>query len=180
MPLSAVLLFEDETIIRLFPNIHRAWSFKGEQGYVGISGRNDQRALFGTINMRTGHRVVMAERYLRQDGFQALLKEVRRVYKGRPVWMIADNATPHKTNSSLALAQRLNITLIWLPIQCSELNAMDHLWRSLKADISSNYQYSHVEEHTTAALNYVRNLSNATTLLKAGILSENFWLKAFL
>jgi len=180
MPASAVLLFEDETIIRLFPNIRRAWSFKGDQGYVGITGRNDQRTLFGTINMRTGHRVVMAERYLRQGGFHSLLKEVRRVYKGHPVWMILDNATPHKTCSTLALAQQLNITLIWLPKQCSELNAMDHLWRSLKKDISSNYQYNNVEEHATAALNYVHNLSNKTTQLKAGILSHNFSLKAFL
>jgi len=180
MPLSSVVLFEDETVIRLFPNIRRAWSFKGKQGYIGITGRNDQRVLFATINIHTGHRVVTLERSLRQDGFQSLLKEVRRVYKQRPVWMLLDNATPHKTSKSLAVAQQLDITLIWLPKQCSELNAMDHLWRSLKADISSNYQYSNVQAHATAAMNYVRNLPNKTALLKAGLLSDNFWLKSYL
>src|SRR3954451_1635285 len=113
MPPSCVLLFEDETLIRLFPNIRRAWSFKGEQAQVGITGRNDQRVLFGTINLRTGHRIVIMERYMRQEGFQCLLKQVRRLYKGRPVWMLLDNATPHKTSESLALARLLNITLIW-------------------------------------------------------------------
>ena len=29
---------------------------------MGISGRNEQRALFGTINMRTGHRVGLERR----------------------------------------------------------------------------------------------------------------------
>jgi len=130
--------------------------------------------------MRTGHRVVMLQRYMRQDGFQALLREVRRIYKGRPIWLILDNATSHTAIKSLALAQKLNITLIWLPKQCSELNAMDHLWRSLKADISSNYQYSNVEEHARTAINYVCKLSKKKALLKAGILSEQFWLKSFL
>lgn len=180
MEVSAALLFEDETVIRLFPNLRRAWSFKGEQGHIGISGRNDQRVLFGTINMRTGHRLIMLQRYMRQDGFQALLRELRRIYKGRPIWLILDNSTIHTAIKSLALAQELNITLIWLPKQCSELNAMDHLWRSLKADISSNYQYSNVEEHAYTAINYVRNLSKKNALLKAGILSERFWLKSFL
>lgn len=180
MPLSAVLLFEDETVLRLFPNLRRAWSFKGQQASIGITGRNEQRVLFGTINMRTGHRIVTVERYLRQDGFQSLLREVRKAYKGRPVSMILDNATPHKTSRSLALAQQLNVTLIWLPKQCSELNAMDHLWRSLKADVSSNYQYSNVEEHAMNAIYYIRNLSNPIARRKAGILSENFWLKSFL
>ena len=41
---------------------------------------------------------------------------------------------------SLALAAELNIRLLWLPRQCSELNAMDHLWRHLKADLAANRQ----------------------------------------
>jgi len=180
MPPSCVLLFEDETLIRLFPNIRRAWSFKGEQGQIGITGRNDQRVLFGTINLHTGHRIAIVERYMRQEGFQCLLKQLRRLYKDRPVWMLLDNATPHKTSQSLALARLLNITLIWLPKQCPELNAMDQLWRSLKADISSNYQYKDVEQHARAAINYILNLSNKTAQLKAGVLSKHFWLKAFL
>lgn len=180
MAVTAVLLFEDETTIRLFPSIRRVWSFTGEQGHIGITGRNDQRVLFGTINISTGHRVVMVQRFMRQDGFQALLRELRRVYKGRPIWMILDNATPHKTSKSLALAYQLNISLIWLPKQCSELNAMDHLWRSVKEKVSSNYQYRDVNEHATTAIEYIHNLSNKAALRKAGILSEKFWLKSFL
>ena len=134
MDVSGVLLFEDETVLRLFPNMRRSWSMKGEQEAVTISGRNDQRVLLGTINVRTGHRIIMLQHYMRQAGFQALLRQVRRMYKGRSVWMVLDNATPHKTKTSLLLASQLKIELIWLPRQCAELNATKYKDRLSKTD----------------------------------------------
>jgi hypothetical protein len=29
---------------------------------------------------------------------------------------------------------------VWLPKQCSELNAMDQLWKELKGDLAANRQ----------------------------------------
>jgi hypothetical protein len=37
MPPDAVLLFEDETVLRLFPVLRRAWTLCGELGKVAIS-----------------------------------------------------------------------------------------------------------------------------------------------
>lgn len=179
MPLSAVLLFEDEIILRLFPVLRRAWSLKGEQVRVGISGKNAKRVLFGTINLRTGHRITMQHPGLNQQGFQAFLCLLRRCYPGRPLWLLLDEATAHTAPKSRSLAEALNITLVWLPKQCSELNAMDHLWKELKADISANYQYQDIDEHIVLAECYTLSLSNQQALKRAGILSKNFWLKAF-
>lgn len=66
MPDNAVLLFEDEIIVRLFPVLRRAWALRGEQAKVAISGRNARRVLFGTINPRTGHRILMRAPNMRQ------------------------------------------------------------------------------------------------------------------
>ena len=67
---SAVILFEDETILRLFPVLRRAWSLSGEPATVAISGQNTKQVLFGAINMHTGHRIVMLYAALKQSGFQ--------------------------------------------------------------------------------------------------------------
>jgi hypothetical protein len=40
LPPDAVLLFEDETILRLFSVLRRAWSLRGEQAVVPITGSN--------------------------------------------------------------------------------------------------------------------------------------------
>lgn len=140
MPLSAVLFFEDEIILRLFPVLRRAWSRSGEQARVGITGRNAGRVLFGAINLHTGHRVVMGHPGMGQKGFQAFLLRLRRSYPGRPLWILLDAGSAHTAPKSQNLAKELQIKLIWLPKQCPELNGMDHLFKEVKADISANYQ----------------------------------------
>lgn len=177
MPLSAVLLFEDETVLRLFPVLRRAWSMKGEQGVVAISGRNAKRVLFGVINIHTGHRIVKTYHNMQQENFQDFLHLLRRCYRSRPVWIVLDKAGGHTTAKSIALAQTLNIKLIWLPKQCSELNGMDQLWKQVKSDVSANYQFINIDEHATTAEKYIKKLTNLQAKIRAGILSKHFWLK---
>jgi len=180
MPAQAVLLMQDETILRLFPVLRRAWSLRGEQAKVFITGRNAKRVLFGTLNIRTGHRIVWRGPNMRQEHFQTFLQLLRHSYRSRSIWMLLDEAPCHISSKSKALARLLDIELIFLPKQCSELNAMDHLWRELKDDISANYQFTTIDEHADFAERYILKLSNRQALRRAGILSKNFWLKLFL
>jgi transposase len=171
---------EDETILRLFPVLRRAWSLGGEQALVPITGQNAKRVLFATINLRTGHRIMVRGRNMRQAYFHALLHEVRRRYKQRPVWMLLDEAKCHIAGQSQALAAALDIHFVWLPKQCSELNSMDQLWKELKSTVSANYQFSSIDEHAEYAENWLLTLTNKEALRKAGVLSKNFWLQSFL
>lgn len=180
MPSSAVLLFEDETILRLFPVLRRSWALKGHQAQVSITGRNDQRVLFCALNVRTGHRIVMDAKGMRQGNFQAFLRLLRKRYRRRPVWILLDRAGLHTATGSKKLAAKLNIELIWLPKQCSELNAVDHLWREVKAAVSANYQYKTIELHAQTAISFVMGLNPKQALTKAGILAQNFWLHRYL
>ena len=107
MPKNAVLLFLDATILRLFPPLRFAWAFRGEQAEVRISGRNAKRVLFGVINPRTGHRLVLRRFGMRQEDFQAFVRHLRNRYRGRPLWLILDRAPCHGAHKSRALAGRL-------------------------------------------------------------------------
>jgi len=180
MGTSAVLLFEDEFIVRLFPVLRKAWSLSGEPVCVGITGRNDKRVVFGIINMHSGHRILKQYRNMRQESFQDFMRVVHRCYRGREIWLLLDNSSVHTALKSQQLAEALHIKLLWLPKQCPELNAMDHFWRQVKADISTNYQYSNIDEHVAFALNYMLRLTKTQALIRAGILSKNFWLKRYL
>ena len=174
---GAVILFEDETTLPWFPPLRCRWSQRGAQAEVRITGRNAKRVLFGTINPQTGHRVVLRRMRARQEDFQPLLHLLRHRYGNRPLYLLLDRALCHEAAQSQALAARLEITLVWLPKQCSELNAMDHLWRFVKKDVSANGQWSTVDEHADQAEGWVLGLSNREALRKAGILSRNFWLR---
>lgn len=180
MPPSAVLLGEDETIIRHFPELRRAWSLSGDQATVAVSGHNAKRALIGAVNLRTGHRVVLGCRGMYGSEFRAFLKLLRRRYPGRPLYMLLDNSSLHTAKKSLELAEKLDIHFVWLPRQCPELNPMDHLFKEIKAHVSANYQYPDIDQHLQGAEDCILELSNKEALLKAGILSKNFWLNSFL
>jgi transposase len=105
---------------------------------------------------------------------------VKNRIRAEAIWVLLDEAPCHIAPKRQALAETLKIVLLWLPKQCSELNAMDHLWRALKENLSANYQFKGIAEHTDCAENWLFSLSNRPTLLKAGVFSKNFWLQPFL
>lgn len=179
-PRGAVVLFIDATILRLFPPLRCAWAFRGEQAQVRISGRNAKRVLFGAINPRTGHRLVIPRPSMRQEDFQAFLRHLRRHYGKRPLWLLLDRAPCHEAHQSRVLAGRLNVVFLWLPTQCPELNPVDHLWRELKRLIAANRQFRTIDAEAGFAARWFRALTARQALRKAGILARDFWLNALL
>src|SRR5207244_11603316 len=104
MPSKAVLLFEDETLLRLLPELRRAWSLRGHQARVPITGQNAKSVLFGTLNPRTGHRIVARGPGLRRACFEEVLRLLRRSHPGRQIWLILDQATCPSAPRSQAMA----------------------------------------------------------------------------
>jgi transposase len=180
MPRDAALLFEDETTLRWFPPLRFTWAFRGQQAVVPITGRNAKRVLFGALNPRTGHRLVLRRFRQRQEDFQAFLRYLRQHYPGRPIWLLLDKAPSHDAAGSQRLAARLGIELVWLPKQCSELNAVDHLWKELKRLIAANRQFRTIDAEAEYAEQWFLGLTPRQALRKASVLSENFWLKDIL
>lgn len=117
---------------------------------------------------------------MRRGRFQAFLRLLRRRYPGRPLWLALDEAACHTAAGSLKLAAELEIESVWRPKQCSELNAMDHLWRAPKQKIAANRQSRTVDEQAEWAERFLMGLTRRQTLRKAGVLSDRFWLNAFL
>ena len=146
---------------------------------VPITGRNGKRALFGLITPRTGQRVVLRRSHLRQRDFQAFLHLLRRRYPGRPPWLLLDEGPCHTAARSQELAPQLDIVPLWLPTQCAELKAMDHLWKELKRVLAANRPFPSIEEGAQYAEQGLLTLSHRRALRKAGILSKNCWLKHF-
>ena len=91
--------------------------------------------------------------------------------------MLLDRHGSHGSPSSLRLAEKLGIRLFWLPRQPPKLNPVDHLWRGLKNDLAAHRQFASVDELATDAESWVRTLTPSQTLRKAGLLSQNCWLK---
>jgi hypothetical protein len=171
------LLFEDETDLLLFPPLRACWAKRGQSAEVRLSGRNARRVLFGTLHVRTGHRLLLPRKHKWSEDFQAFLQLIHEHYRGWQVWLLLDADSSHTAEASVGLAREYEIGLIWLPKRCPELNAMDHLWGDAKDEICANHQDTSIEHLVERFSHYLQALSTEDALRKAGIMTEDFWLK---
>lgn len=171
-----MLLAEDETDLLLFPPLRSCWALRGEPAWVSLSGRNARRVIFGALNLRTGHRLLLPRPRQRAADFQVFLRFVHEHYRGWRVAWLLDEDTSHTAFRSQQLAERLNMKLIWLPKRSPELNPLEHLWGHGKNAICANRQYETIENQVARFVKYITSLSHADTLRKAGLLSDGFWL----
>ena len=176
-----MLLCLDWTLLRLFPPLRATWALQGTQAVVPITGANAKRVLFGAIDLRTAHRIVLVRRHARRADAQAFLGELRRRYRrAGQIWLLADRASAHTAPQTLAVAARLRIRFLWLPKQAPELSPMDQLWRELKRLIAANRQAGSIDALADDAAEWLLTLTPQQARRKAAMTSKRFWLKSLL
>ena len=176
-----VLLFVDATRLRLFPPLRAAWARRGQPARAPVTGRNDRCALFGALNVQTGHCIVLRWPSETGPGARALFRDIRRRYRRAPtIWLLLDHGPAHTAGLTQQLAAELKLELVWLPKQWPELNGMDQLWRELKRLVAANRQAPSIKDLVQQAEDWLRTLRPRTALRTAGILSKYFWLKHLL
>ena len=60
-----------------------------------------------------------------------------------------------------------------------ELNAQDHLWKESKRLIAANRRFRTIDDEAAHAEQWLLGLTSTEALRKAGVLSEDFGLRAF-
>lgn len=153
-----------------------AWALRGQAAPVPLSGQNAKRVVYGTLNIRTGNRLLWALLGHRAADFQEFLDVVRWYHRGWHVAMVLDEDSSHTAAGSCHLASQRDMEFLWLPTRSPHLNPMDHLWRHGKQVICANWQYPTIEEQVEAFFLYLYELSPRDALRKAGVSSGEFWL----
>jgi transposase len=162
--------------MRLFPPLRAAWSLRGEQASVPVSGRNAKRVLFVGLNLRTGHRVALIRSRNTIEDFIVFLELLRRRYRHRPIALLLDGAKYHTHPRSQRRAAELDITFFVLPRQSPKLNPLDHLFSKLKDRAAANRQLEPIDELARWAVQWILSLTNAQALGMAALRAPRFWL----
>src|SRR5436309_9318192 len=82
------LLVQDETELLLLPPLRAGWARRGQPAPVPISGQNARRTVFGSLHLRTGHALFLAQAHKRAENFQAFLELIHRHYRAWPVALL--------------------------------------------------------------------------------------------
>jgi transposase len=171
-----VILMLDEVIITETPPLYSCYGRYGQQVCVPITGNRAKRILHGAINSVSGDVLFLITAEWIAESHQAFLRMVRVHWRGWHLILFEDRGTPHTAEESLELAKRLGIEIRLLPRATPELNAMDHLWRSVKGRGVANRSTISIDDSADKACNHIFRMSCHERRKKAGILSEDFWL----
>jgi len=171
-----VVLMLDEVLICETPPLYCCYGRKGEQVCVPVSGNRQKRVLHGVLNILTGDLLLLITKVWDEITHQYFLQMVRRKWRGWHIILFEDRGTPHTAEESRELAASLDIQVRLLPRATPELNAMDHLWRSVKGRALADRPTRSIDDSANTACRYLLEMSRQERLRKAGVLSGNFWL----
>lgn len=169
----------DETIVTETPPLYARYGPVGAQVEVPITGNRAKRILHGALNIATGAVVLAITPEWDADSSQAFLRLLRAHWRGWQIVLFQDRGPAHTAGETRMWARKLGIELRWLPRATPELNAMDQLWKHVKAQALANQPTRSIDESADAACRYVLGLSPRQRLRKAGALSGRFWLAKF-
>ena len=171
---DALILFEDETTLRMFPPLRAAWMKIGHQKEVPLPKSNYRRVLFGALDYRSGEIFLFVRSTNGKDDFYAFLDHLKERFPDEEIYLILDNWISHTLSEDYA--NMLNINLLWLPKGCPELNPSEDLWGHLKDNIAANRTYKSIQELVERSKKWLFDLTPLEIKTKAAIMSKSFWL----
>jgi hypothetical protein len=173
----SVILFADSTIVREIPPLYSAWAPINHRALVPIVGSHNKRVLTGALNVQTGAWYPLVTTDFQQEDFHAFLRGMRKKWRGWHIVLFIDKHSVHRSPSSRNLARQLGIKIRWLPTATPQLNAMDTLWRHAKEESIANEPNPKIDDSVDRLVYHIDSLSAEDRLRKAGVLSENYWLR---
>lgn len=81
--------------------------------------------------------------------------------------MIIDNAKYHHSKITIKKVEEVkNIELMYLPPYCSQINAIEHLWRDIRAKVTHNTCFNTFESLLEQVKSYLYFLNNNANTIK--------------
>lgn len=132
----------DETRMQLTAITRRAWIKKGEKTVIKVTRSNDYQNYLGFLNQRTFKCHVFEILWGKQEEIIRSTTEFLKLYPNKKICIIWDNATCHKGKlirqalSKGGLLERVH--LINLPPYAPDYNPIEHVWNTVKDNLSNN------------------------------------------
>lgn len=144
-----VVLAGDESRVVWEAIVRRAWLPKGQKTILKVHRENRYQNFIGFLNLKNGKPHLFKLLWQNQEEVIKALVKLKRLYKGRGICLIWDNAGFHKGK---LLREKLKTTLsvfylLNLPPYAPDTNPQEHIWKYAKDEVS-NQQCDTLEELT--------------------------------
>lgn len=150
------VLAVDEMSLYFQATTTRVWSPCGQTPRVRVSGQRDHVHLYGAVNLKTGHEVVLPCAGLNSDTTVAFVREVLTAYPSQALLLLWDRAPWHRGDAVrhvLTAAER--VVTVFFPPACPHLNPQEHVWSQARAAVSHNHTMTDFGRLRDAFLGYL-------------------------
>ncbi len=163
--LGAEIYFIDEAALRSDHHHGTTWGAVGETPVVQDSGDRFGIKMISAVSPRGDMRFGVIEGRMNSDKFITYLKK-RHQDAGRPIMVIADNASYHASKKTQRFAENSKgeITLAYLPRYAPELNPDEQVWNHAKRALGQKYIETK-EEMKRLAINALRSIQMRKALV---------------
>jgi transposase len=169
-----VLAYIDEAHVHQDADLGYGWSPRGERLYVASSspGLKAKVSLYGIYVY--SEPAVHIWPYERANGVLTLevLERLRREYGTRPITVVWDGASYHRSELVRAAAERLAITLVRLPPYSPDFMPVEPLWRWLREEVTYNFCHNTPRELIERVERFVQAISRDVCAL-----ADRLWVK---
>ena len=98
--------------------------------------------VLGALNATTHELIAVTnDAYINAESVCALLLKIAAAHPGIPITLILDNARYQKCRLVTAMAESLNIELLYLPAYSPNLNLIERLWKFVKKKVLYSKYY---------------------------------------
>ncbi len=154
------LLYLDECDLHLLPVLRAMW-MKGKRVRVPTPGTNAKRAFFGALDATSGRFHTADHARKLAVNFVTFLRQVAQAYPTGPLYLAMDNVQMHDAKVVRTwLAAHPRVQVLWLPKYAAhEENPAERIWGLMKDDVAANRLAATIDELTTAAQRFFRDLT---------------------
>jgi len=130
----------DECKIQREPNSFYRWSYRGKTPVVKVDRKKGGVSFYGGLSLKTKKQIgyITEER---QTSYETcfFLDEIKRKYQGQgKILLVWDGARHHLGEVKQWLKDNPNVVeLFQFPPYCPDLNPQEHVWKTLRAELST-------------------------------------------
>jgi transposase len=140
----ALVFYADETLVSLIPTVGRTWTFPEICPIVRVSGkRGEHIGVTGAVNGggRSFFELTREGEKFTSDVFIRFVKKLRKGFPYRPVILVVDGASPHKSKKTMSFVEDNPwLRLELLPAYSPEWNPSEKVWGHLKGRVRNGSQ----------------------------------------
>jgi len=155
---NTIILYEDEAIFTSEPTATSVWTKIGEQPIVQTNSETRKRTvIFGAVNPENGDLYEQFADVGNTVNFQSFLRLLSEETLPKKVILLGDKATYHRFKgiAEWMTENAPNISIVYFPTACSDLNSIELLWKDTRQSVSHNTLFETFDCLVSSLRNYI-------------------------